>query len=158
MMNIISCNCRVMGNKNKVESVKDLIQIENPIVLLLHETKLEVVESLSNCMKQWNCNDHKLVSSKRVSRGLCTLWNNSILHLNYSLQMKHWLLTSLTLKQSGEVFNIVNVYMPTTYIEKVECWDSFSSIRGSYYQIWSIMVGEIKTTLSQKEKLQGRVQ
>jgi len=43
-----------MKNKIKLESVMDMIKLENPSIILLQETKLEVDEALNKCKKIGN--------------------------------------------------------------------------------------------------------
>lgn len=41
MMQMISWNCRGLGNPNKAEAIKDLLKIETADILMLQETKVE---------------------------------------------------------------------------------------------------------------------
>lgn len=62
-----------MGRKYKIEVVRDLLKFEKPTILLIQETKLEDGEILQIGSKQWKESQEIAVSSKRVSKGICTL-------------------------------------------------------------------------------------
>jgi hypothetical protein len=75
------------------------------------------------------------------------LWNNNFLHLNSFQQTQHWLMTILTHLQIGEIFTIINVYMPYVYPKQVDCWYSLIALRGFEFWDKSIVVGDFNTTL-----------
>ena len=62
-MNIVSWNCRGLGNSSKVEVVKDVLRIASPDVLMLQETKIEEGNLLSLSKKIWKKNAGKAVSA-----------------------------------------------------------------------------------------------
>jgi exonuclease III len=51
MMKIVSWNCRGLGSKEKKEEVEKLIRVENPLILLLHETKMREKEALQDMQR-----------------------------------------------------------------------------------------------------------
>ena len=61
-MNIFSWNCRGLGNPSKDETVKDLIRMASPNVLLLQETKIEEDNLLSLRKKNWKKNAVKAMN------------------------------------------------------------------------------------------------
>jgi exonuclease III len=46
MMKVVSWNSRGLGSKEKKEEVGKLIRVENPLILLLQETKMREKEAL----------------------------------------------------------------------------------------------------------------
>jgi hypothetical protein len=50
-------NCRGLGSRRKVESMKYLIKMKKTMVLLLQETKLRTKEVLDICNSKWNCSE-----------------------------------------------------------------------------------------------------
>ena len=73
-MQIISWNCRGLGNPIKAEAVKDLIRMDSSDILLLQETKIEEDSLLLLSKSKWKMNVGKDFSVRGTSRGLATLW------------------------------------------------------------------------------------
>lgn len=49
MMKVVSWNCRGLGSKLKMDSVRDLIQTEQPGILLIQKSKIEDKRALELC-------------------------------------------------------------------------------------------------------------
>ena len=77
-MNIVSWNCKGLGNPSKFEVVKDLIRLASPGVLLLQETKIEEDTLLSLSIKNWKKNAGKDMSAQGSFGGLTTLWTEEL--------------------------------------------------------------------------------
>jgi exonuclease III len=77
-MNIVSWNCWGLGSKEKVESVMNLVKKENPSILLIQETKLNMEEVILRCNKFWKNSEGLAISARGASGGLCTVWNDSL--------------------------------------------------------------------------------
>ena len=69
-MNIVSWNCRGLGNPSKAKAVKDLTKMASPIVLLLQETKVDEETLLSLSKMNWNKNVGITVSARGSSMDL----------------------------------------------------------------------------------------
>ena len=63
-MNIVSWNCRGLGNSSKVEVVKDLLRMASLDVILLQEIKIEKGNLLSLSKNIWKKNVGKAVSAR----------------------------------------------------------------------------------------------
>eukprot|EP00253_Pinus_taeda_P034374 PITA_34374 len=94
-MNLVSWNCRGLGNPSKIEAVKDLIKAEPSDILMLQETKIEGQALLEINSSKWNKRTGKVVSSRGTSGGLATLWNEDLFHLKNHLETQHWIFTEL---------------------------------------------------------------
>ena len=77
-MQIVSWNCKGLGNPLKSEAVKDLLRMETSDILLLQETKIEEDALLSLSQTKWKKNTGKAISARGTSRGLATLWLEDI--------------------------------------------------------------------------------
>ena len=73
MMNLVSWNCRGLGNPTKAEAIKDLMKMEPIDILMLQETKIEGHALLEISSTKWNKRAGKAVSSRGTSGGLATL-------------------------------------------------------------------------------------
>ena len=85
-MNIVSWNCRGLGNSSKVEVVKYLIRMDSPNILLLQETKIEEGNIVSLSKKTWKKHAGKAVSARGSSSGLATLWTEDLFSLKNSFK------------------------------------------------------------------------
>lgn len=80
-MQVVSWNCRGLGNISKADSVKDLLKIATADILLLQETKIEEASLLLSKSK-WSLKSGKVVSARGTSGGLATLWSDDNFQLN----------------------------------------------------------------------------
>ena len=94
-MQIISWNCRGLGNPLKAEAVKDLLKMEPSDILLLQETKIEEEALLSIETLKWKKNVGMAVSAWGTSGGLATLWSDDKFLLKPSYATQHWIYTKL---------------------------------------------------------------
>ena len=72
-----------------------------------------------------------VVSLRRASGGICTLWNSNELELEASKQMQHWIYMNLVSKETRKHYHLFNIYVPMHYKEKEECWQALMSGRNS---------------------------
>ena len=72
-MKIASWNCRGLGSKKKMESMKDLIRTASPDILLIQETKMEEGYFLQLAPFFWKFSESLAVSARGASGGLGTL-------------------------------------------------------------------------------------
>ena len=86
-MQIISWNCRGLGNPIKAEAVKDLLRLIPSELCLLQETKIEEEGLLLLSKKKWKMNVGRVVSSGGTYGGLATLWCDE------NFQLKRWFAT-----------------------------------------------------------------
>ena len=68
MMKVISWNYRGLGGSSKVEAIKEIIKAERPDILLIQETKMSYVETMSLSRSWKNCHG-KAISSRGASGG-----------------------------------------------------------------------------------------
>ena len=73
-MQIISWNCRGLGNPIKPEAVKDLMRMDPLDILLLQETKIEEEYLLLLSKSKWKLNVGKAANVRGTFGGLSTLW------------------------------------------------------------------------------------
>jgi exonuclease III len=155
MIKAISWNCRGLGSRHKLSLIHDLIKAENPHVLLLQETKRKDTDILQERNYIWRSCKGVAVSTRGASGGICTLWNPSIFSLQNWHSTTHWIRTSLLHIPTGKTLNVINVYMPVIYQEKIECWSSLQNLHGSLDSKDLIIAGDLNTTLHPKEKKGG---
>ena len=111
-MNIVSWNCRGLGNSSKVEVVNDIIRMASPDVLLLQETKINEDSILSISSKKWKMNVGKDVSARGNAGGIATLWKENVFTLEQSHTLQHWIFSELRHTPSQKSFCLFNLYVP----------------------------------------------
>ena len=79
----------------KPESVKYILKIETPDILMLQETKIEGGTLLDLSHTKWKLNSGKAVSPRGSSGGLATVWSKDMFVLVSSFETQHWILTEL---------------------------------------------------------------
>ena len=82
-MQIISWNCKGLGNPSKAEAVKDLLRMVPSEIILLQETKVEEEALLLLSKSKWKLNSGKAVSSRGTCGGLAILWCEENFQLNF---------------------------------------------------------------------------
>ena len=86
-MQIVSWNCRGLGNPIKYEAIKDLMRMDKFDILLLQETKIDDQSLLLLSKSNWKMSAGKAVSARGTFGGLATLWCEENFHL------KRWFVT-----------------------------------------------------------------
>jgi hypothetical protein len=59
----------------KIESMKDLLKIESPEILILQETKIERESLLYLSIMNWKRKGGKAINARGTARGLAMVWN-----------------------------------------------------------------------------------
>ena len=86
-MQIVSWNCRRLGNPIKAEAVKDLMRMVSSDILLLQETKIDEESLLLLSKSKWKMSAGKAVNARGTYGGLATLWSEA------NFQLKRWFVT-----------------------------------------------------------------
>ena len=154
-MNIVSWNCKGLGDSLKAEVVKDLSRMDYPDILLLQETKIEEASLLSLSKKNWKKDAGMAMSARGSSSGLATLWTEELFSLKKSFKTQHWIFIELRHSQSNISFNIFNIYVPVNFQEKRDCWNSLANFLAAYTPSNLIVVGDLNIKLDPKEKKGG---
>ena len=155
MIKSIPWNCRGLPSRHKLSLIYDLIKEENPQVLLLQETKRKDTKILHDSCYIWRTCKGATVSARRASGGICTLWNPNFFSLQYRQSMTHQIKTSLLHLPTGKTLNFINIYMPSLYQKKIECWSSLESIKDTLDPKDLIIARDLNTNLHHKEKKGG---
>jgi exonuclease III len=155
-MKIISWNCRGLGNSTNIEAVKDLMKVESADILMLQETKIEGEALLEISKNKWQKNTGIAISARGSSGGIATLWKEEQFSLVNSYNTQHWSFTELKHTASKLTIALFNLYVPTVYSEKKDCWKTLIE----YLELISpnniIIVGDLNIVMNGKEKRGGR--
>jgi len=154
MMQLISWNCRGLGNPNKAEAIKDLLKMETADILMLQETKVEGETLLNTSAKKWKFDSGKAASARGTAGGIGTFWTKNF-SLERFLVTQHWIFTELRHTISDLTLALFNLYVPVHYEEKRECWRSLSDYIAQISPTNLVIGGDLNITLDPKEKKGG---
>ena len=154
-MKLVSWNCRGLGAPSKINAVKDLLKEAQSDILMLQETKIEGQALLEISKKKWNKSNGIAVSARGTSGGLATMWNEDSFLLKKYHETQHWIYTELQHKPSKFSISLCNLYVPVSYAEKRECWNSLSSFLEEASPNNIIIDGDLNIVMKPKEKRGG---
>ena len=117
-MQLVSWNCRGLGNPFKADAVKDILRMVPSDILLLQETKVEEEVLLLLSKNKWKLNYRKEVIARGTCGGLATLWCEEKFHLKNSFATQHWIFTELLHSASKISISLFNLYVLVNYTEK----------------------------------------
>ena len=94
VMQIVSWNCRGLGNPIKAEAVIDLMRIAPSDILLLQETKIEEESLLLLSKTKWKLTASKAVSARGSYGAIETLCEEKF-QLKKWFSTQHWIFSEL---------------------------------------------------------------
>ena len=154
-MKYVSWNCRGLGSRLKEDTLKDIVRMYSPKILLIQETKLEDLHLLHASKTFWRKGHGRVVSARGASGGIASFWDSSIYDLIHEDFSPHWLFTKLLHKDSGQQVSMFNIYAPVLPAEKKYCWDSILSYLLLHSPENIIIAGDLNVTLAVNEKKGG---
>ena len=105
----------------------------------------------------WNKGPGRAVSARGASGGLETFWDSAKLDLVEEEGTSHWLFTKLLHKDSGQLVSLFNMYVPVSFVEKRDCWDSLNLYLNLHNPENLVVAGDLNVTLTQAEKKGGSI-
>ena len=137
--------------------MKYLIRISKPDILLIQETKMQKEAFVQVSGNFWEKGGGLIVKSRGAFGGIGTQWDDHKFDLIESKHFLHWILTKLLHKYSNIQVSPFNVYVPSLYAEKKECWNLLKNERGIGSLDNVIMAYDLNVILSQAKKRGGFV-
>lgn len=143
-----------MGSSLKVKAIKDLMNQEQPDILLIQETKTTEKDFILQIQRFKN-NTGTSKGSDGASGGIGTLWNkNKWEIINFQL-CNWWIRTDLKNKSTQEVYFIYNIYAPNHYRDKISCWNTLEADLSSIHSSLIILGGDMNLIRQVEEKYGG---
>eukprot|EP00253_Pinus_taeda_P014677 PITA_14677 len=140
-----------MGSSLKANAVRDLINQEQPDLLLIQETKISE-QDFQNYIKSFT---GTAIGAAGTSVGIGTLWNKNKWDLTNQNSCNWKVRTDLKNKLSKEEYTIYNIYAPNHYRDKALCWDSITSDLQSTQDRNIFLGGDLNLIRNVDEKLGG---
>ena len=78
---------------------------------------MDSLEAIKIGKHQWRICEGVIVDSRGDLGWFWTLWNNQVLNMKFTFQNLNWILTRFMNAQLGNIFNILNIYIPISYRE-----------------------------------------
>jgi len=154
-LNLVSWNCRGLGNPNKAKAIKDLMKMEPIDVLMLQETKIEGETLLNSSTSKWKFDSGKVISARGSAGGIGTFWSKNLFTLGKTHETQHWIYTELWHTAGKVKLDLFNMYVPVHYEEKNECWKTLIEYIEQCSPTNIIIGGDLNIILDPKEKRGG---
>lgn len=143
-----------MGSSSKLKAIKDLINQEQPDILLVQETKTTEKDFTLQTQRFKNYTGISK-GSDGASGGIGTLWNKNKWEIINSQLCNWWVRSDLKNKNSQEVYFIYNIYAPNHYRDKTSCWNSLEADLSSIHSSRIILGGDMNLIRQVEEKYGG---
>ncbi|KAL4271428.1 hypothetical protein GQ457_13G016010 [Hibiscus cannabinus] len=143
-----------MSSKNSpaeaVQSLKDVVSINNPDLLFLCETRLNKLscEKLKTSLSMF---DYVAIDSSPLCSGLVLFWNNNITTRLLSSSSHH---IDMVISTSNSCFRFTGLHGFSETSQKVQTWQLIDSIKPNSNLPW-IIGGDFNEVLSDNEKQGG---
>ena len=95
------------------------------------------------------------MSARGASGGIATFWDFEKLKLVEEEGSIHWLFTKPIHKDYGHFVSLFNMYVPVSFVEKKECWDSLNLFLNQHNLENLLVDGDLNVTLALVEKKGG---
>ena len=105
----------------------------------------------------WKKGPGRAVSARGASGGLATFWDSAKLDLVEEERTTHWLFTKMLHKESGHLVSLFNMYVPVSFVEKKEFWDSLKLSLNHHNPKNLVVPGDLNVTLALAEKKGGSI-
>ena len=152
-MNIMSWNCRGLGNPWTVQALKRVIKKEDPSLVFLMETKL-IVEEMKNVQREIGWSQGIVVASEGRSGGLALLWKSNVkVTVRF---INRWYIDAL-IDSGGDIgeWRLTGFYGNPSTHRRVESWETLKCLRQQTNKPWAC-IGDFNEILSVNEKVGGR--
>ena len=151
-MNLISWNCRGLGNPRTVQEVASLVKRYNPLILFLSETKRKSGE-MEWLRSRWGFENCLTVDSVGRSGGLALLWRQevSLEILSYS---NHHIDAKIGNTNNGEDWRFTGFYGDPITRLRCRSWELMLQFYRSCTLPWPC-AGDFNEVMSENEKLGG---
>jgi exonuclease III len=148
-MNIVSWNCRGLGNLRAVLVLHNLVKTQEPKILFLMETKLDIrmMEFVRIKLRFKHC---FMVPSLGRSGGLALLWNDEVELYIHNYSINH---IDAHVRSQGELrWRFTGFYGHSVAYRRRESWALLDKLHSMDDLPWSLM-GDFNEILSSDERL-----
>ena len=151
-MNIMSWNCRGLGNPWTVQALKRVIKKEDPSLVFLMETKL-IVEEMKNVQREIGWSQGIVVASEGRSGGLALLWKPDVkVTVRF---INRWYIDAV-IDSGGDIgeWRLTGFYGNPSTHKRTESWETLKGLGQQTNKVWAC-IGDFNEILSVNEKEGG---
>jgi hypothetical protein len=151
-MRILSWNCHGLGNAAAVRALLDVLKRQNPDVVFLSETHLEVYPE--ECLKRRIKMDFKIVQASDGRRGgIILFWRKEV--IIHQVKAEPNFIDVRIEDGPNKIWRFTGMYGEFKWEEKYKTWDRMRSIHQNNNLPWVVM-GDLNEILFDYEKEGGR--
>jgi exonuclease III len=149
---VLSWNVRGLGQSNKCVVVRDNVNLLNPSVVCLQETKLAIDDVRAyRSFLPFNLDCHFARPAVGSSGGILTAWQSNSFGLVSSFSSPFSITTVLQSTASNDRFAVTNIYGPSDHSMTDVFLDDLCSVAGSISDPW-MLIGDFNLTRSPADK------
>lgn len=152
-LNIIAWNCRGLGSKAAINSVRDLICRYRPDMMILTETMLSG-EKLIAQAKKLQFDKFECVDARGLSGGILVLWNSTVMNITVLGATEQEIHASVKVHISNQTWMITAIYASVELDERMQLWENLKVVADATNGAW-VVIGDFNEVGSQEEKKGG---
>ncbi|KAL8167282.1 LOW QUALITY PROTEIN: hypothetical protein V2J09_008781 [Rumex salicifolius] len=142
-------NSQRAGSREFVNTLKELIRIHDPTILVLVETRLSGIQADKVC-KNIGFDGMTRVEAVQFQGGIWVLWRKSVVDLNL-IDTHHQAVTMKLCRSGEDAWLFSAIYESLTPATREELWNRLLNLSSSNCKPWLLM-GDFNKTLSLEER------
>ena len=152
-MNLLSWNCRGLGNSQTVHALRGLVNRNDPKFIFLMETKINTIR-MDGVRRMVGFENGLSIPSEGRSGGLAMLWRQGY-NVNISSYSKYHIDSVVTVTATGDTWRLTGFYGHPETSKKEATWRLLETLNTHADLPW-ICVGDFNEILERHEKT-GRI-
>uniref|UniRef100_A0A2N9GX50 CCHC-type domain-containing protein n=1 Tax=Fagus sylvatica TaxID=28930 RepID=A0A2N9GX50_FAGSY len=154
-LNVLTWNCRGVLNPCFRRALHDLLQINNPGILILTETRLGGPRAV-DLAKSFPFDGFLCSQTIGFSGGIWILWKTNVVEINHLCSTEQEIHTSVKVFGSNSSWLLSAIYASPRRSERRMLWQNLSTVAGLHSLPW-VMVGDFNDITSSDEKWGGNI-
>ncbi|XP_071728216.1 uncharacterized protein [Rutidosis leptorrhynchoides] len=140
------------GKNRKFGPIKKLIAFEKPSFVALQETKLHTIND-SWVQSLWGSTNCNFIQQEAIGKsgGQLLIWDSNLFDPSDVIALDRVIGIRGVWKDSGECFNVLNVYGPHDDVKKQQLWDSLSRLLQVGNEAW-VICGDLNEVRDHSER------
>jgi hypothetical protein len=152
-VNMLTWNCRGVLNPCFRRALHDLLQINNPSILVLTETRLGG-DRAAELAKSFPFDGFLCSQTIGFAGGIWILWKTDMVEIKHLCSTEQEIHTSVKVFGSNSTWLLSAIYASPRRSERRMLWQNLSTVAGLHVLPW-VMVGDFNDITSSEEKWGG---
>ena len=154
-VNVLTWNCRGVLNPCFRRALHDLLQINNPSILILTETRLGGTRA-ADLAKSFPFDGFLCSQTIGFAGGIWILWKTDMVEIKHLCSTEQEIHTSVKVLGSNSTWLLSAIYASPRRSERRMLWQNLSIVAGLHSLPW-VMVGDFNDITSSDEKWGGNI-